>query len=163
MEKKDFPSNSFINGSKGNDLCETSKELRAEVIRHHFDECIGGGALPCGDLLGYPLTTDVGGEDDNGIGEVTFSSELIVYLSLIHQLQKNIIDAAMRFLYLIEEHHGIGLLTNATNEESALFIANIAWRCTIEQGCSMFLLELRHIKAYHRPLIIKEKFGKRFG
>ena len=69
----------------------------------------------------------------------------------------------MRFLYLIEEHHGIRLLTNATNEESAFFIANVAWRCTIEQGCSMFLLELRHIKAYHRPLIIKEKFGKRFG
>ena len=82
-----------------------------------------------------------------------------MYLTFIHQLQEDIIDATMSLLYLIEENYRVRPLTDLAHKKTSLFVAHIARRSTVEQSSCMLFLKLRHIEAYHRPLIIEKELS----
>ena len=69
----------------------------------------------------------------------------------------------MRFLYLIEEHDGVGLAAYCLCQLTTLVIAYIARRCTDQSADGMLLLIFRHIDTGHHRLVVEEVFGKCLG
>ena len=69
----------------------------------------------------------------------------------------------MRLLYLIEEHHLVGLAPHGLGELSALVVADISWRRTDESRHAELLLVLTHVDTRHHRLIVKEVLSQCLG
>ena len=63
-------------------------------------------------LLRQPFAAHIGGKQHDGVGEVPFLAQTVMQFPFIHDLQENIIDGRMRFLYLVKEDHRVGLLAD---------------------------------------------------
>ena len=81
----------------------------------------------------------------------------------IHDLQENIIDGRMRFLYLVKEDHRVGLLADFIHQHTALLIAHISRRRPVKQGGGVLLLEFGHIKTDHGLFIVEQRLRQCLG
>lgn len=81
----------------------------------------------------------------------------------IHDLQENIIDGRMRFLYLIKEDHRVGLLADFIHQHTALLIAHVSRRRPVKQGGGVLLLEFGHIKTDHGLFIVEQRLCQCLG
>ena len=66
----------------------------------------------------------------------------------------------MRFLDLIEQHHGIRLSSDCLGQLTALVVAHITRRRSDQAGHGELLHVLRHVESHHGALIVKERRRK---
>ena len=69
----------------------------------------------------------------------------------------------MCFLYLIQQHYGIGFPAHGLSKLAALIIAHIARRGAYQAAYTVFLLVFAHVDAGHHGIIVKEYLRQRLG
>ena len=84
-------------------------------------------------------------------------------LTLVENLQEEVEYALVGLLDLIEQYDGVGVLTNLVDQQTALLIADVSRRCTVEQCHGVLFLVLRHVETQHGCLVVEEEIGQRLG
>ena len=100
----------------------------------------------------------VGGHDDERVLEVDGASLAVRQTAVVQYLQEGVEHIGMSLLYLVEEHHAVGLASHGLGELSALVITHISRRCTDEARNGELLLILAHVYACHHLLVVEEVF-----
>ena len=109
------------------------------------------------------LAAEVRGHDENGVLEINRSAVAVRHAAVIQDLQQHIENIRMRLFDLIKENDRIGFTPHRLGQMAALLIAHIAGRGADQPGHRMLLHELRHVKADHGLLAVKEKGGQAAG
>ena len=154
----------LADGGERHNLGETAKELGTEVALHDLHEVVVCGRIAGrGEGIDDIFAADVRGEEDEGVGEVTHTAETVVQLALVEYLEEEVEDRLVGLLYLVEQHHGVGLLAYLVDEQSAFLIADVSRRGAVEQGDRVLFLEFGHVEAYQGRLVAEEEGGERLG
>src|SRR5882762_5183414 len=113
---------------------------------HDLHQFIGTRNFPPVEIICNMLATDIRRKDDEGIGEVSFFAQFVMQFAFVHYLQEDVKYGRMSFFDLVEEDYGVWLLPDLVHQQSALFIADISGRCSVEESCRMLFFEFGHVK-----------------
>jgi hypothetical protein len=139
-------------------------ELRPEVATDHghHRRLHGFIVFLTRQLLDH-LAAQVGGHHDHRVAEIHRTPLAIGQAPVIEHLQQYVEHIRVRLFHLVEQDHGIRLAPHCLGQVTALFIPDIAGRCT-DQAChGMLLHELRHVDTHHGLLGIEQEAGQRLG
>ena len=92
------------------------------------------------------LRTGVRGHDNDDVTEIGFAAVVVSERAVIHHLQQKIKNFWVRLLNFIEQDHRVRVFGYCIGQQTALIIANIAWRRANQTRYGMPLHVFRHIK-----------------
>ena len=144
------------------DLRQTSKELGAEITLHDIHQLVVLGNDTAVEFLHDLLCADVRGKEDQGVREITYSTQTVMQLTFVEDLQEQVEDRLMGFLYLIKQHHRVRRLADLIDQETTLFVTYVSRRRSVQQSHRVLLLELRHIESQQRTLVAEEELRQGF-
>ena len=144
------------------DLRQTSKELGAEITLHDIHQFVVLGNDTAVEFLHDLLCADVRGKEDQGVREITYSTQTVMQLTFVKDLQEQVEDRLVSFLYLIEKHHRVRCLADLIDQQTTLFVTYISRRRSVQQSDRVLLLELRHIESQQRTLVAEEELRQCF-
>ena len=159
MDVEDTVNHLFSNRREGYYFGESGKELGPELTLHHFKQLVVCGYFPLAKGLENVFAANVGGEDDERVGEVADTAKTVMQLAFVQDLQEEVEHRAMGFLNLVEKHHRRGVLSDLVYEQAALYVADIAGRRSVEQGHGVLFLVLRHVETQHGGFVVEEELG----
>jgi len=107
-----------------------------------------------------PLAADVGGHDDDGVGEVHGASVAVGEAAVVEDLKEDVEDLAVGFFDLVEQDDGVWSPADGFGEASAFLVADVARGCPDESGDGVFFHELGHVESDHGVLVVEEEFGE---
>ena len=67
----------------------------------------------------------------------------------------------MRLLDLVEQDDRVRATANRLGELTALLVADVPGRCADEAAHRVLVVELAHVEAQHRALVVEEELGER--
>ena len=106
------------------------------------------------------VAAGIGGHYDNGVLKVYISALGIGNMAVVQNLQQHIEHIGVGLLYLVEEHHAIGLAADLLGELAGLIVANIAGRRTDDAAYGVLLHKLGHIQTHQTLGRVEEIIGK---
>ncbi len=90
----------------------------------------------------------IGGHHEDYVSEVCLLTLVIGQSGIVHHLEQDVVDVAMRLLNLIEQEHAVWCLADGIGQMSAVLIAHVSgWR-TDEFSHGMLLGVFTHIEAH---------------
>ena len=146
MDLEDAGNGLFRDRREGYDLGETAQEFRTEIVLHDVHQIVVLRDLALVERIDDELATNVGGEQNQCVGEVAYTAQTVVQLTFVQDLQEEVEDRLVRFLDLVKQHNGIRLLADLVDQQTSLFVSNISRRRTVEQCHRVLFLELRHVE-----------------
>ena len=108
---------------------EAIAEFRREQLLDRFLVlALALAAAEADGVLGRVGGAGIGRHDQNDVAEVDLLAVVIGQLAVIHHLQKDVEEIAMRLFDLVEQQHAMRMLVDAIGEKPALVEADIARR-----------------------------------
>ncbi len=98
--------------------------------------------------------------DQHDLAEVSLAAVVVRQRGVVHDLQQDVEDVRMRLLDLIEQQHGIGMLTDRIDEQAALFEADVPGRRADQTRDGVLLHVLAHVVAHE---LVAEMHGELLG
>ncbi len=156
---------------EGDDVVDTVDELGRELLLQRLDEELVGavgihlvvGKTDTGAELLQLACADVTRKHDDGVAEIDAVSLTVGEPSFVQDLEEDVEDVGVRFLYLVKEDDGVGFAAHGLGELTAVFVGDVSRRRSDEERDRMFLHILGHVEAYHRVLGAEHLFGKALG
>src|SRR5690606_10547305 len=90
LEAENAQSHVFSHRTERNDLGQPCQKFGPEMAAHLFHKLAGAGYIPALKLPADIGTGDVRGKQDQRMAEVSFFTEFIMNMSLVHDLQEYI-------------------------------------------------------------------------
>ena len=123
--------------------------LRGLLFKHGF--CPGGKAqrrvLPC-----QKPCAQVGSKQHDGVAEIRLAPHGIGQLTVLQNLQQDILDIRVCLFDLVKQHHAVRAAAHSLGQLPALIVAEVARRRAQQPGSGVLLLILRHIELEQRFL-----------
>ena len=94
------------------------------------------------------LCSGIGCKDDDDVAEVGTLSAVVGKRGIVHHLQEDVVDVAVRLLYLVEQQHAVGRLAYGVGKQSAVLVAHISCRRANELSHGMLLGILAHVESH---------------
>ena len=105
----------------------------------------------------------VRGHDDDGVLEVGGAPLVVGQSAVIQHLQQDVEHVGVCLLYLVEQHHAVGLAPDSLGQLSTLVVAHVSRRCTYQSADGVLFLILRHVYTSHHLLIVEQIFCQGLG
>ena len=121
------------------------------------------GKTQRGCLPGQAAGTQVGSEQDNGVGKIRPPPLGIGQRAALQDLQQQILNVAVRFFNLVKQHHAVGAAADFLGQLAGLLVAHIARRRADHPGDSVLLHIFGHVKAQQGFLTAEPAFGQCAG
>ena len=142
-----------------NDLVQAIEEFRPKMMLHHGHDIATGSlgilAIAQG---GKMLCAQVGGQDDDGVGEIDGAALTVGHAAIVQHLQQHVEYIGVGFFHLVEQHHLIGPPPHRLGQGTAFIIADVSGRCANQAGHGVLLHIFRHVNAGHGDFIIEQEF-----
>mmetsp|Transcript_24617 Transcript_24617/g.68636 ORF Transcript_24617/g.68636 Transcript_24617/m.68636 type:complete len:326 (-) Transcript_24617:939-1916(-) len=152
---------------ENDDLVDTIDELGAELLPHGVVHDVLHDMRFAAQHLRWEfcedLCTQIGCHHNNDIREIYNIAVRICQPPVIEQLQKQIPDLWMTLLEFVEEQNLVRSPANGLREHAALFVADVARRCTNETGDGMLLSKFGHVDSRHGGFIVKHQLRQSFA
>src|SRR5574344_192686 len=104
--------------------------------------------------------TGIARHDDYTISKISLASLVVSKLSVIHHLQKDIVNVFVSLFNFIKQHNCMWIFAHRIRKQSAFFKSNVSrWR-TDESAHRVLFLILAHVKPYQ---LFSKRFGKHTG
>ena len=84
-------------------------------------------------------------------------------LTVLQDLQQNVLDVRMCLFDLVKQYHTVGAAAHGLGELAAFVMTQIARRCPQQAGSGVLFLILRHIELEQGLLAAKPAHGKCTG
>ena len=94
----------------------------------------------------------VGRHDQDDVAEVGVAAVRVGQRRVIHHLQQDREQVRMRLLDFVEQQHGVRRLADRVDQQSALFVADVARRRADQARHRVLLHVLRHVEAQELDL-----------
>ena len=105
----------------------------------------------------------VGGHDYHGVLEVDGAALAVGQAAVLHYLQEQVEHIGVRLLYLVEQHHRIGLAAHLLGQLAALLVAHVAGRRAYHARHGVLFHVFAHVHAYQRLLVAEHGLGQRLA
>ena len=93
------------------------------------------------------LRSSIRSHNEDDVAEVSLLSLVVSQSGVVHHLQEDVVDVAVRLLYLVEEEHAVRGLADGIGQETAVLIAHVSGRRTDELCHGMLLGVFAHVEA----------------
>ena len=104
-----------------------------------------------------PLRADVASHNDDRIREIRKSAAAVSEAAIIEHLQQQVENVCVRFLYFIEEQHGIRPLSHGFRQKAPLLAIRVTRRRADQPLSHVPLHEFTHVEACEGLLVVEEK------
>ena len=149
------------------DHSHTGQQCRFEMSSQHRPNSgvqhLDIRSLSVGAKLSDTLAAQIGSHQDQSVAKIDFTPFAVIGYAFVEHLVKQVQDIRVGLLYLVEQHHRVGLLSHGLRQYAALSIADVAGRCSDQSGQGMFLLVLRHIDRGDKPLTAVQQVSQGVG
>src|SRR5256714_6387028 len=136
------------------------QELRLEVLAQDLCDGLAHLLLVVAHLLNL-TAPKVRGHNQDRVLEVHRAPLRVGQATVVENLQQDVENVRMRLLYLVEEDDAVGAASDGLGQLPALLVADVTGRCSDHARDGVLLHVLRHVEAYHRPLVVEQKFCER--
>ena len=102
------------------------EELGLEGRRQHLFDLLAD--LLVDRLADDPVAADVGGHDQDRVGEADRAALAVGEAAVVHDLQQRVEDVGVGLLDLVEQHHRVGPAPHRLGQLAALLVADVAGR-----------------------------------
>ncbi|GIX64344.1 63 kDa protein [Babesia caballi] len=143
---------------KDDELVQPVEELRREGLPHRLHHLVLHLGLLVRALgqLQDALAAEVGGEDDEAVGEVHRAPLGVGQPAVVEQLEHDVEDVGVRLLDLVKEQDRVGPPAHRLGQHPALVEADVARRRAQEPRDGVLLHVLGHVKAHNRVVGVEE-------
>jgi hypothetical protein len=150
---------------EADDRVEAVSEFGGEGALHRFAQGgVGDRSLPESDqALAYVAGARVARHYENDIAEVRLAPLVVGQGRVIHYRKEDVVDVGVGFLDFVEKYDSMRRLADRVGQETAFFVADIAWRRTDQTRYGVFLLVLRHVEAVESDAEVPCQLSGEFG
>ena len=122
------------------------ERLRVVLPRSSSPSCCPRGSEADRPLAHLPRA-GVARHDQHDLPEVGLTAVVVGQRRVVHHLQQDVEDVAVRLLDLVEQQHRVGMLPDRVDEQAALLEAHVAGRRANQPRDGVLLHVLRHVEA----------------
>ena len=90
-------------------------------------------------------------------------AQVVRQLTLLQYLQQQVEHIGMGLLYLVQQHHGIGMATHLFRKHATLLESDVARRCAHQAAGIVLFHEIAHVHPNQGILAAEEEPGQGLG
>mmetsp|Transcript_46897 Transcript_46897/g.118173 ORF Transcript_46897/g.118173 Transcript_46897/m.118173 type:complete len:499 (-) Transcript_46897:1516-3012(-) len=153
-------------GAEHHDVVQPVEELGPEVLANRAHNralhAVAQHTRVAGPLH-HELRAQVGGHDDDRVGEVHGAALRVGEAAVVQHLQQHVEHVGVRLLHLVKEDDAVRLAPHRLGQLPTLVMPDVAGRRADQARHRVLLHVLGHVDAHHVLLVIKQHFRQRLG